>query len=150
MDWSSRMRFITRVAFSKVRTPLIPFAPLRGGTRFLVQLFAGSLRQEFPPRISLRLPAKDHRADCASAHAFSYLLPPQRATLIFAYELPDSPRHPRWLQVIHLPTQKLVRLLRRVRKIPRQKSDSPGRQNNRCFADDVAAVIVVAIFPGEL
>ncbi|KAL0131013.1 hypothetical protein PUN28_002543 [Cardiocondyla obscurior] len=90
----------------KDTNPLMYHFFLRREANILVQLFVISHQQEFPSRISLRLPAKDHRADRASAHAFSYLLPLCRPTLIFAYELPDSPRHLRWLQVIHLPTQK--------------------------------------------
>jgi len=100
--------------------------------KFLVQLFVISHQQEFPSQISLRLPAKDHRA---SAHAFSYLLPPHRPTLIFAYELPDSPRHPRWLQVIHLPTQKLVHLLRRFEKYRGKKVIS---EESKCDFSNVA------------
>lgn len=108
--------------------------------RFLVRLFMILHQQEFPSRISLRLPAKDHRTGLRKCpHAFSCLLPPpHRFTLIFAYELPDSPRHPRWLQVIHLPTQKLVRLLRRFEKY-RGKKVTPRRDS--CFPD---AVVIIA------
>lgn len=45
--------------------------------RFLVQLFVILHQQEFPSRISLRLPAKDHRTGLRKCpHAFSCLLPP--------------------------------------------------------------------------
>lgn len=97
--------------------------------KFVVRLFVILHQQEFPSRISLRLPAKDHRTGLLKCpHAFSCLLPPpHRFTLIFAYELPDSPRHSRWLQVIHLPTQKLVRLLRRFEKHCGKKV-TPGKR----------------------
>lgn len=100
-------------------------------TRFLAQLFAGSrVSRNFLRKFLYGCRQKIIGQTAQVPTLFLTFCLLLRSTLIFAYELPDSPRHPRWLQVIHLPTQKLARLLRPYEK-DRGKNGGPRRQSNR-------------------